>query len=200
MYVDRSGAWQRLFQGLDRFNPDRRAASSITTVRDGLPANTTLGVLEDDRGYLWVTTINGLAQFDPRTRTSTNYDPSDGLPTDMFSVLVAAAKSRSGEIFFGSNNGLVAVSPNRLRINHVAPPVVIEQITADRKTYNATQGLRLPSRVRDLAIDTRRSALSPLRRSGSATSWKATTTIGRSPAVGARRSIPTCHQAVIVSG
>ena len=153
VYVDRSGAvWAATFRGLDRFNPTDRSFVHYN-VRDGLPANTTLGVLEDDRGYLWVTTTNGLAQFDPRTRTSTNYDPSDGLPTDLFSVLVAAAKSRSGEFFFGSYNGLVAVSPNRLRINHVAPPVVIEQITADRKTYNATQGLRLPSRVRDLAIE-----------------------------------------------
>src|SRR6185436_18296667 len=71
----------------------------------------------------------------------------------LFSVLVAAAKSRSGEMFFGSYNGLVAVSPDRLRIHHVPPPVVIEQITADRKTYDATPGLRLPSRVRDLAIE-----------------------------------------------
>ncbi len=145
VYVDRSGAvWAATYGGLDRFNPADRSFVHYT-VRDGLPANTTLGVLEDDRGYLWVTTTNGLAQFDPRTRTSTNYDPSDGLPTDLFSVLVAAAKSRSGELFFGSYNGLIAVSPDRLRINHVPPPVAIEQITADRKTYDATQGLRLPS-------------------------------------------------------
>ena len=141
VYLDRSGTvWAATYGGLDRFNPADRSFVHYT-VRDGLPANTTLGVLEDDRGYLWVTTSNGLAQFDPRTRTSTNYEPSDGLPTDLFSVLVAAAKSRSGEIFFGSYNGLVAVSPDRLRINHVPPPVVIEQITADRKTYECHSGL-----------------------------------------------------------
>ena len=141
VYVDRSGAvWAATYRGLDRFNPTDGSFVHYN-MRDGLPANTTLGVLEDDRGYLWITTSNGLAQFDPRTRTSTNYDPSDGLPTDLFSVLVAAAKSRSGEIFFGSSNGLVAVSPNRLRINQVAPPVHIEQIAADRRTYDAAPGL-----------------------------------------------------------
>lgn len=153
VYVNRSGAvWAATYRGLDRFNPADRSFVHYT-MRDGLPANTTLGVLEDDRGDLWVTTTNGLARFDPRTRTSINYDPADGLPTDLFSVLVAVVKSRSGEMFFGSYNGLIAVSPGRLRINHVPPPVAIEQITADRKTYDATQGLRLPPRVRDLTID-----------------------------------------------
>ena len=197
VYVDRSGAvWAATYRGLDRFNPTDGSFVHYN-MRDGLPANTTLGVLEDDRGYLWITTSNGLAQFDPRTRTSTNYDPSDGLPTDLFSVLVAAAKSRSGEIFFGSSNGLVAVSPNRLRINQVAPPVVIEQITADRKTYNSTQGLRLPPRVRDLAIEYTALSFSPLRRSGSATSWMATTTIGRSPASAQAFYTDLCPAAVI---
>ena len=32
-------------------------------------------------------------------------------------------------------------------------PVYVEQITADRATYDAAQGLRLPPRVRDLQID-----------------------------------------------
>jgi signal transduction histidine kinase/ligand-binding sensor domain-containing protein len=152
-YVDHSGAvWAATYRGLDRFNPADRSFVHYT-MRDGLPANTTLGVLEGDRGDLWVTTTNGLARFNPRTRTSINYDVADGLPTDLFSVLVAAVKSRSGEMFFGSYNGLIAVAPGRLRINHVPPPVAIEQITADRKTYDATQGLRLPPRVRDLTVD-----------------------------------------------
>src|SRR4029453_13325256 len=37
--------------------------------------------------------------------------------------------------------------------NKLPPPVQIEQVTADRKTYEAAQGLRLPALVRDLAID-----------------------------------------------
>ena len=134
VYVDHSGAvWAATYRGsIDSIRPT--AASCITTMRDGLPANMTLGVLEDDRGYLWVTTTNGLAQFDPRTRTSTNYDPSDGLPTDLFSVLVAAAKSRSGEIFFGRTTAWWRSRPTVFGSTTSRRRVVIEQIIADRKT------------------------------------------------------------------
>ncbi|HMF94208.1 MAG TPA: histidine kinase [Vicinamibacterales bacterium] len=38
-------------------------------------------------------------------------------------------------------------------MNTLPPPVHIEQITADRKTYEATAGRRLPALVRDLQID-----------------------------------------------
>ena len=41
--------------------------------RAGLPADTVLGILEEDDGRLWVSTPNGLSRFDPRTETFTNY-------------------------------------------------------------------------------------------------------------------------------
>src|SRR4030095_4892515 len=43
--------------------------------------------------------------------------------------------------------------PRRLHFNQIKPPVHIEQVIADRKTYEAAQGLRLPPRVRALKID-----------------------------------------------
>ena len=45
------------------------------------------------------------------------------------------------------------VDPSRWPVNTLAPPVHIEQITADHKSYDAKSGLRLPPLVRDLSID-----------------------------------------------
>ena len=45
------------------------------------------------------------------------------------------------------------IDPRHLPFNKLPPPVHIEQITADGKTYDASQELRLPPQVRDLAID-----------------------------------------------
>ena len=123
--VDHMGTvWAATYAGLDRFNA---ATGTFTRYdsRNGLPANTVLGVLEDERGYLWVTTLDGLARFDPRTLRSTNFYSSDGLPTDMFSVLVVASKSRSGEMFFGSYNGLVSFFPSEVVDRPSAPTVVL---------------------------------------------------------------------------
>ena len=50
-----------------------------------------------------------------------------------------------------------AVSASSIRIilpfNKLPPPVHIEQVTADDKIYDATNGLRLPPLIRNLAID-----------------------------------------------
>ena len=45
------------------------------------------------------------------------------------------------------------IDPHHLAFNKLPPPVHIEQVTADDKTYDATNGLRLPPHVRYLAID-----------------------------------------------
>jgi signal transduction histidine kinase len=49
--------------------------------------------------------------------------------------------------------GISVIDPHRLPANTLVPPVVIEQVTADRKAYDAASGLRLPPQVRDLQID-----------------------------------------------
>jgi hypothetical protein len=45
------------------------------------------------------------------------------------------------------------VDPRHLPFNKIPPPVRIERITANGKTYDASNGLRLPSRIHDLKID-----------------------------------------------
>jgi signal transduction histidine kinase len=56
-------------------------------------------------------------------------------------------------LWFATLDGVSVLDPRNLPFNKLPPPVHIEQITADRKTYDASSNLRLPSRVRDLEID-----------------------------------------------
>ena len=76
---------------------------------------------------------------------STPVSPSSWGPT--------VAKSADGKLWFVMGEGVQVVDPRHLVVNKIPPPVYIEQVTADRKTYDAAQGLRLPPLVRDLAID-----------------------------------------------
>lgn len=48
------------------------------TTKDGLPSNYVYGVVEDDEGYIWAYTENGLSKFDGYTFQ--NYTTKDGLP------------------------------------------------------------------------------------------------------------------------
>jgi hypothetical protein len=63
------------------------------------------------------------------------------------------AKSTDGKIWFLPGDGVSVIDPHHLSYNNLPPPVHIEQITADRKTHDATLNLRLPPLVRDLEID-----------------------------------------------
>jgi PAS domain S-box-containing protein len=125
VYIDRSGAvWAATFRGLQKFNPRDETFTSYDS-RSGLPADTVLGILEDDNGYLWVSTRDGLSRFDPRAQTFANYHASDGLLTDLFDVPVVATKSPTGEMFFGSHSGLVAFFPDQVIEQKVVAPVVL---------------------------------------------------------------------------
>jgi signal transduction histidine kinase len=63
------------------------------------------------------------------------------------------AKTAGGTFLFLPIDGVSMLDPRRLLRNELPPPVYFEQITADRATYGAAQGVRLPPRVRDLQID-----------------------------------------------
>ena len=63
------------------------------------------------------------------------------------------AKSADGKLWFVPCDGVSVIDPRHLPFNKLPPPVHIEQITADRKTYETSSNLRLPPLIRDLEID-----------------------------------------------
>jgi signal transduction histidine kinase/streptogramin lyase len=119
--VDRSGTiWAGTVDGLNRLD----AATGKFTVylaRDGLPSSVINGVVEDASGDLWIATTYGLSHFRPRSRTFNNYYRSDGVLDD----LTGAWKGRSGQLFFGSYDGLTALSPDGADEKLVTPRVVL---------------------------------------------------------------------------
>jgi signal transduction histidine kinase len=69
------------------------------------------------------------------------------------SAVHGVTKASDGRIWYVAFEGVSVIDPQHFPFNKFPPPVQIEQVTADRKTYDAAQGLRLPALVRDLAID-----------------------------------------------
>ena len=63
------------------------------------------------------------------------------------------AKSADGKLWFVRGGGVSVLDPHHLAFNKLPPPVHIEQVTADGKTYDASNGLRLPAGVRDLLFN-----------------------------------------------
>jgi PAS domain S-box-containing protein len=82
-------------------------------------------ILDDERGNLWMSTNNGLSQFDPSKQTFRNYSVADGLPGADLTGWGACFKSSEGEMFFGGFSGGIAFHPDKVVDSPYVPPVVL---------------------------------------------------------------------------
>ena len=91
---------------------------------DGLPDNNIQGMLEDDKGNIWISTNKGLSKFHPMLETFENFDISDGLQSNEFFVN-ACIKRKNGELVFGGNKGFIIFHPDSIKIDNTRPRVII---------------------------------------------------------------------------
>ncbi len=75
------------------------------TVSDGLPWPTVLDIVQDQDGFLWFATENGLSRYDAYEFQTYQYDPSDsaGLTNNHISCLL---EDENGDIWIGTSYGL----------------------------------------------------------------------------------------------
>jgi signal transduction histidine kinase/ligand-binding sensor domain-containing protein len=172
--VGRDGAlWVAAEGGVNRLETGR-----ITTLSSqaGLPCSETHWTMEDDAGDLWLSMPCGLVriarteldawaraadgkQHPQSTVRFTVFDGSDGVRSRAeaggFSPHVA--KATDGRLWFLPLDGLSVMDPRRLSVNLLPPPVNVEQIVADRTSYEPSSLVngreRLPPLVRDLRIE-----------------------------------------------
>jgi len=124
------------------------------TEEQGLPSNHVVGILEDDGGKLWLSTLNGISRFDPQRKTFRNYYKSDGLPSNQF-VPRACYKNDQGELFFGTVSGLTSFFPDSIKDNPHIPPIVITDFRLFHKPVpidpematNSESGFALPKHI-----------------------------------------------------
>lgn len=167
--LDRDGAlWAATEGGLSRVKDGRVATLSS---KNGLPCDTVHWMMEDDDRSIWLYMPCGLVRIarreldawatdSKRMIQGTVFDSSDGAriraTAGRYSPRVA--RSADGRLWFDTGDGVSVIDPSHLPVNKLPPPVNIEQITADRKTYwssisDAASLVRLPPLVRDLEIE-----------------------------------------------
>lgn len=135
IYEDKTGTlWVGTYGGgLNKFD---RVTERFYAYRekDGLANDAIYGILEDEQGYLWLSSNHGLSKFNPATETFKHYDVLDGLQSNEFNA--AYHKSRHGEFFFGGINGFNAFYPERVKDNAYIPPIVITNFSIFNQTVN----------------------------------------------------------------
>jgi len=169
LQLDRNGTlWAATEGGLSRVKNSRVAT---LTSKNGLPCDAVKWVVEDDAHSFWLYMACGLVRIArpeldawaaaadagtaKQTIQATVFDSSDGVRSHSFTsgYTPRVAKSADGRLWFLPLEGVSVIDPRHLPFNKLPPPVHIEQVTADGKTYDVSDGLRLPPLVRNLAFD-----------------------------------------------
>lgn len=88
------------------------------TQQEGLPNNTVYAILADKFGHLWMSTNNGITDFNPKKRAFRNYTSRDGLQHNEFNRYASA--KRNDTLYFGGINGINYFLPEQIR--SIRPP------------------------------------------------------------------------------
>lgn len=109
--------------GFCRYNND--GTFTRITTKEGLPSNVIYKILEDDNQHFWLSTNNGLVNFNPETMSvEALYNLPNGLRSKQFNYN-SGIKTQDGTLYFGSINGFVAFNPKNFRPNSNQYSVVL---------------------------------------------------------------------------
>ncbi len=97
--------------GLLRLAPGDARARAWTTENSDLPHDNVQGILPDDRGFMWISTSNGLARFDQTSERFWAFGENAGINGPRF-FADAVHKSEEGHLIFGGPRGLTVVDPD----------------------------------------------------------------------------------------
>jgi hypothetical protein len=136
------------------------------TERNGLFNNGVFQILEDSRGYLWMSCNRGIYRVSKQELTefalgkrrrisSISYGRGAGMRNEECNggFSPAGIRTRNGEFWFPTQDGIAVVDPDQVAINHNPPAVVIESISLDHQAQSPEQPLHIPPRVENLEIN-----------------------------------------------
>jgi len=160
--VDADGsAWGTTVDELAHWKDGRRRN---LTVRNGLPCDGIFALVQDASRAIWLYTRCGLVRI---TRPEldrwwqapdsvvkvTVIDQLAGVQPGLTGLKPQATRTPDGRLWFVNGRILQMFDPADSSGNKRPPPVHVEEVIADRHTYAATPGLRLPPLTGDLEID-----------------------------------------------
>lgn len=93
-------------------------------------------ITQDNKGNLWICTLNGLMQYNPDTKFFKSYSSEDGLQGLEFN-LNANFKTKSGDLLFGGTNGFNVLVSGKTKNTDFTYPVYITDLQVFNKSIEA---------------------------------------------------------------
>ena len=136
--------------GLNKFDRHSGQFNSYG-VECGFPSNSTRHILEDNEGYLWISTDAGIVKFDPiKLKVVKLLSKADGLPDSQFNMRANALKDSNGNFWFSTFRGLCKFNPekaSKIEANPYIPPIVLSTFKSKEGTYNEN-GLKKLTKIK----------------------------------------------------
>jgi signal transduction histidine kinase/ligand-binding sensor domain-containing protein len=132
--------------------------------QNGLPCDAPFTFIVDKQKTLWLYSSCGLIAIDnrelqrwwadPKAKLQYSlFDSFDGVQAAYTSFTPRASEAPDGKLWFVNGTVAQMIDPKNLPRNALAPPVHIENLIVDGKSYSPRQALRLPPLGHDLEID-----------------------------------------------
>ena len=96
----------------------------VFTMEDGLPNNVINSTLQDENGYLWISTNNGISRMDPEKNFFRNFTVDNGLQGLEF-LARGSLITKDGYMYFGGTKGYNLFNPLKTMKGTVNSPVVL---------------------------------------------------------------------------
>jgi signal transduction histidine kinase len=140
----------------------RNGIQQTLTVRNGLPCDAVDALVFDNEGDLWLYSQCGLVEVPKgeiqkwweKPDTIVHFrilDSLDGVRPGQ-APFAAAARSPDGRLWFVNEYALQVVDPAHLYMNSIPPPVHIEELAADGRSYDTRGQISLPPLRGELEI------------------------------------------------
>lgn len=94
---------------------------------DGLPSNDILGIVDDKKKNIWLSTSYGLSMFDIKNKTFLNYFYEDGTGGNQFHEK-STMKSSNGLLYFGGNHGITYFDTEDTETQYHPIKVILEDL------------------------------------------------------------------------
>ncbi|HOO83358.1 MAG TPA: two-component regulator propeller domain-containing protein [Prolixibacteraceae bacterium] len=131
--------WLGLNNQVLQYNPHTGKVKLID-VLTGKPCNIS-NLVEDFDGNIWGTSLTSIFRYSIHDEQIESFPMKRGIPLDIF-LSQSNTRSKSGELFFGGNDGFISFNPDDIRKNMFSPQLVISGIRVNNKEINSVNELK----------------------------------------------------------
>ncbi|WP_158945147.1 sensor histidine kinase [Granulicella sp. S190] len=134
------------------------------TVANGLPCERINSLITDNRQALWLDAQCGLIKIEkgelqrwwsqPKSQVKmTIFDGLDGFKGGKETFHPAVARSSDGRLWFVNGSVVQTIDPEHLNRNELPPPIHIERVVAETKSYPVNDPVHFPKSTKNIEIN-----------------------------------------------